>query len=122
MAGGRVMPSQRAGFGSGGAGIAPKAPHQPSSRPFFRELQFIQEVLSWLEAEYCPSSRLDSRDQGSREVMPGPDQSPRKELLRRLEAGLCSSLRMDPRGLWRMMPGPIPSSRKKPTCLDIWNQ
>ena len=113
MVGGRVMPCQRAGFGSGGAGTAPKAPQQPSSRPFFRELQFIQEVLSWLEAECCHSSRLDYRGLG--EVMPGPDQSPRKELLSQPEAGLCSSLRMDPRGLWRMMPGPIPSSRKKPT-------
>ena len=36
MVGGRVMPCQRAGFGSGGAGTAPKAPQQPSSRPFFQ--------------------------------------------------------------------------------------
>ena len=54
MVGGRVMPWQRAGFGSGGAGTAPKTPQQPSSRPFFRELQFIQEVLSWLEQSFHP--------------------------------------------------------------------
>ena len=49
IVGGRVMPCQRAGFGSGGAGTAPKA----QQWPFFRELQFIQEVLSWLEQSLC---------------------------------------------------------------------
>ena len=48
MVGGRVMPCQRAGFGSGGEGTAPKA----QQRPFFRELQFIQEVLSWQEQSF----------------------------------------------------------------------
>ena len=59
-------------------------------------------MLSWLEAECCHSSRLDYRGLG--EVKAGPDQSPRKELLKQLEAGLCSSLKLDPRVSLRLDP------------------
>ena len=50
MVGGRVMPCQRAGFGSGGSRETALKAQQ---RPFFRELQFIQAVLSWLEQSFC---------------------------------------------------------------------
>ena len=62
--------------------------------------------------------RLDCRDPMG--VTEGPDQSPRRELLGRLEAGRCSSLRMALKGLREMLLGPLPSIRKKP--MDLGDQ
>ena len=64
----------------------------------------MKEVRSWLEAECCPTYRLDCRNPMG--ITEGPDQSPRRELLSRLEAGRCSSLRMDLKGLREVLPGP----------------
>ena len=61
--------------------------------------------------------RLEYRDPMG--VTEGLDQPPRREL-GRLEAGLCSSLRMDLKGLREMLPGPFPSIRKKP--MDLGDQ
>ena len=75
----------------------------------------MKEVRSWLEAECCPTYRLDCRDPMG--IAEGPDQSPRRELLGRLEAGRCSSLSMDLKGLREMLLGSLPSKRKKPMNL-----
>ena len=75
----------------------------------------MKEVRSWLEAECCPTYRLDCRDPMG--IAEGPDQSTRREPLSRLEAGRCPSLRMDLKGLREIRPGPLPSNRQKPMVL-----